>query len=309
MANARVDGSRGFQQIGHVTLPDGTVRLAQIHTIDLPNDSVTLSSKKPRREEKVSWMRAFFGAGMDMVKGVFSLKGLATMGVAWGLTLATGGAALPFLIALGMGLSALQIGQGAGLYLNGNLSASERELGLRKIFGGLFNVGLSVGGARAFQKGGAFDHVLPKSSLAKSVLADGKQIGPIRYLWNTLTGNLQTARTVVHNGTPRTEYLSAFKASKQGLSTQWSHLSDFARSEGKLARLAEYATGRWQTLQNFGRTAYTEPKTGFDKLVGRGDHFMDRTLPAKFATGEGYLYPMIAMRRGAQKTEDALYDS
>jgi hypothetical protein len=70
--------------------------------------------EKPENKQGMfgGFLSGFFNGLKSSVKSLFSVKGLLMMGAIAALTIATGGAITPFLLALGAGVGMFQMGQG-----------------------------------------------------------------------------------------------------------------------------------------------------------------------------------------------------
>ncbi len=96
------------------------------------------------------------GATVNFIKAATSPKGLLMAAGGIALTVATGGAALPFLIAGGVAMSGVQVAKNGAaaysLYKQGNVDGAEKAL--ENVGTGITSGVLSVAGARAAVKGG-----------------------------------------------------------------------------------------------------------------------------------------------------------
>ncbi|MCA9807755.1 MAG: hypothetical protein KC476_07340, partial [Cyanobacteria bacterium HKST-UBA06] len=91
----------------------------------------------------------------DMVKGLFSVQGIAMAVGSMALVGVLGPAVIPYMLAVGVGLSGWQLGGGlmkmAGGFLSGN--SREAEHAFKDIFAGGLGMGLSVWGIRGHYQG------------------------------------------------------------------------------------------------------------------------------------------------------------
>lgn len=95
----------------------------------MDDDSLELSSRKPQSSQSgggfakgiTDFGKGFLNGGYKAVTSLFSLKGLAVALGSAGLVAATGGAALPFLLAAGVAVGGVQFGSGI---LSGNMKES-----------------------------------------------------------------------------------------------------------------------------------------------------------------------------------------
>lgn len=172
---------------------------------------------KQRYHRRFSPFRAFsnlIGGGVtDTIKGIFSLKGLITMGLTGGLIAITGGGAIPFLAAAGIGLGGFQIARGArnavGLYRMGDTEGSENAF--RNIGSGMVSMALSFLGLRsAYQSGtvktGMFQadkKFVPAKEMIpnnKGLLASAK--GTFRQLFADIRGKSVVYERIGEGGRP-----------------------------------------------------------------------------------------------------------
>lgn len=116
-----------------------------------------VESANGTRSEKIGFMRGLFGFGKGLVKSVTGMftdekgkfspgKTLATVvtGVAVaGICIATGGAAVPFFVAAGVGMGSLGVINGASKYSNAK-TAAEKEKALETMGEGAGTIGLSL---------------------------------------------------------------------------------------------------------------------------------------------------------------------
>lgn len=124
----------------------------------------------PQQKEKVGFWEGLKSFGKGLIKPIVTmiknpLKTALTIGVAAAIIVGTGGAATPFLIALGLGFGLFQMGKGTYNFFSKNTKA-ERLAALEDVGEGTFTVGASLAGARSYAKGTSVGSAVDKNLAA-----------------------------------------------------------------------------------------------------------------------------------------------
>ena len=150
------------------------------------------------------------GAVWDTLRSVVSVPGLLTLGLGATVVAATGGAALPYLLALGLGVGALQGAASVVDFMECYTEADYR--GAEKAFRGLGSAAMAVGGAWL-----GFKSILSAEPLVATIKAPvaglrgiGQQLGNM--------GNLLRGKLALPEGVSAVDHLS-FKHMMGWLST------------------------------------------------------------------------------------------
>lgn len=230
-------------------IPESGITPGYPYTVaDYPPDTYTGPSHGQPKQQGFSLFRAasnfIKGGVVDTIKGIFSLKGLATMALAGGAIALTGGAAIPYLVAAGIGLGGLQVAKGTlsavSKYASGDTQGAENAF--RDIGSGVVSTALSIFGARAAYKNGIVNTGI-KNPAGKGTLSAKKAMGSAGGLFASVKA---TVKQVFADVTGKSRVLG--KRGGLGKETLWQSLK--TNSAANFAQSKAYITGKYQGYQS-----------------------------------------------------------